>query len=363
MKTPSATKENTTGRKPSYNKCTLTRVCDKSGKLLGYSAEPEKLYEYGNLGLPKTNYQVTCDESTGIWACTCPSTKPCKHIRAAQELNEIRCGVAKVEAEVVAPVAEKPARKVRTYTYDVPATVEAMVALRAEFEKTRSTAKREAIAAVFVGMADSHGDIEIEASRWHFDGEIGAIFEIVQIAPNLSEECSVSAPEVSEECSQEHRDDYREWHQNLEDEPLTEEEATLLEQVGNEPIVLADEIKVEQEWTEPARVIARVHECLRELSYVCDGARQEDGMGFNGCDAAFGHELAARRELSPKQVLAAAKMLRKYNNSQLGGRVPTVKAVEIALTPKAPSALPQAPKFVGNLNGSNRGFNLLATRR
>lgn len=98
-KTPSALESKSNKAvKPTYNKCVLVRVRDKSGKLLGYVAEPEKTHQYGDLGMCKPWYQITCNEQTGRWNCTCPARKPCKHIKAAQELNEIRLGVCKVEA-------------------------------------------------------------------------------------------------------------------------------------------------------------------------------------------------------------------------------------------------------------------------
>jgi hypothetical protein len=61
-----------------------------------------------------------------------------------------------------------------------------------------------------------------------------------------------------------------------------------------------------------AEEIATVHAQLRYLAARCDGAVAEDGMGYNGLDSAFGKELAARPELSPRQALAARKMLVKY---------------------------------------------------
>jgi hypothetical protein len=109
-KMPSAVEtKSSTSRKCTYKHAELIRVYDKAGLLLGYCAKPEKLFEYGKLGVCNAYYQVTCDESTGIWACTCRGNAEfhltCKHIEAAQCLNELRLGVVKVEAEEVAEVA------------------------------------------------------------------------------------------------------------------------------------------------------------------------------------------------------------------------------------------------------------------
>lgn len=52
---------------------------------------------------------------------------------------------------------------------------------------------------------------------------------------------------------------------------------------------------------------------LRILSENCDGARQQDGAGFNKLDSRFGKELAAKRlPLTDGQVFAAKKLIRKY---------------------------------------------------
>lgn len=66
------------------------------------------------------------------------------------------------------------------------------------------------------------------------------------------------------------------------------------------------------------------------LSSVCDGAQKDDGFGFNGADAHFGHNLAdrlSRYDLTPKQQAAAIKMLQKYRGqlSNLGiENLPTI---------------------------------------
>lgn len=72
-----------------------------------------------------------------------------------------------------------------------------------------------------------------------------------------------------------------------------------------------------QEPALPAEVVASVHEGLRLLAGMCDGARTRDRMGFNGTDTVFGKELARLPSLTPKQALAAKRMLKKYHG-QLG---------------------------------------------
>jgi len=52
--------------------------------------------------------------------------------------------------------------------------------------------------------------------------------------------------------------------------------------------------------------------CLRVLAANCDGARTEDGQGFNKLDTNFGKSLATSVELTDKQMRYAVKLVRKY---------------------------------------------------
>lgn len=56
---------------------------------------------------------------------------------------------------------------------------------------------------------------------------------------------------------------------------------------------------------------------LRILAGMCDGAREKDGVGFNGLDTGFGHRLAGLPALTQRQALVARQMIRKYHR-QLG---------------------------------------------
>lgn len=68
---------------------------------------------------------------------------------------------------------------------------------------------------------------------------------------------------------------------------------------------------------------------VRALSSVCDFATTEDGQGFNGSDAIFGHRLAAldERQWTPANRAAAYEMLRKYKR-QLAGLGVDYEAIE-----------------------------------
>jgi hypothetical protein len=55
-----------------------------------------------------------------------------------------------------------------------------------------------------------------------------------------------------------------------------------------------------------------VHDQLRFLAALCDGASARDGCGFNKLDTGIGKSLAARESLSPKQALLGQKIVAKY---------------------------------------------------
>jgi hypothetical protein len=63
--------------------------------------------------------------------------------------------------------------------------------------------------------------------------------------------------------------------------------------------------------------IALIHRAVQIVAGQCDGAVEQDGQGFNGTDTNFGKSLAMQSRLSPKQALAALKMVIKYER-QIG---------------------------------------------
>jgi SWI/SNF-related matrix-associated actin-dependent regulator 1 of chromatin subfamily A len=64
-------------------------------------------------------------------------------------------------------------------------------------------------------------------------------------------------------------------------------------------------------------MVAAVHEALQRLAGVCDGARLEDGCGFNRVDTRIGKDLASREKLTRKQAALGRKIVRKYHR-QIG---------------------------------------------
>ena len=68
--------------------------------------------------------------------------------------------------------------------------------------------------------------------------------------------------------------------------------------------------------------IALVHACIRTLDAMNpDGASTVNEVGFNKVDSGIGHSLATCAKLTSKQASLGLRICRKYNNTQLGGRL------------------------------------------
>ena len=78
----------------------------------------------------------------------------------------------------------------------------------------------------------------------------------------------------------------------------------------------------------------KIHEGLRLLAGVCDGALKHDTVGFNGTDTRYGHILASASFLSTKMALDGARILPKYRR-QLP---PEVVELARSLAPKSVSS-------------------------
>ncbi len=120
----------------------IFRATDKNGAFLGYGVPSDSQ--------PGVTYQVTWNETAKIWACNCPATKPCKHIKAVCEVCRERKALGKTQfcpcdtakAAVAATVATKPVtprRQQEPYLLD-----EECAALKASSNE---------IAAIFVSAA------------------------------------------------------------------------------------------------------------------------------------------------------------------------------------------------------------------
>ena len=65
--------------------------------------------------------------------------------------------------------------------------------------------------------------------------------------------------------------------------------------------------------------IALIHKKLMFLAGICDYAGKRDGAGYNKLDARIGHSLASQKVLTPRQAALGAKILHKYEHTQLKG--------------------------------------------
>lgn len=99
------------------------------------------------------------------------------------------------------------------------------------------------------------------------------------------------------------------------------------DQVVNELVeVIKELVDMQKEVLVLTRDEDNIAKAIVYLADRCDGARTNDGQGFNGRDTEFGHSLArqikAGRTLSPKQRTAATKMLETYKKQlAMGGIV------------------------------------------
>lgn len=66
----------------------------------------------------------------------------------------------------------------------------------------------------------------------------------------------------------------------------------------------------------PAQIQA-IHIAMQRLADMCDGAKSQDGTGFDKIDTHIGKSLAECRELTARQAALGKKIVRKYRR-QLG---------------------------------------------
>lgn len=64
--------------------------------------------------------------------------------------------------------------------------------------------------------------------------------------------------------------------------------------------------------------IQMIHDGLKTLATVCDGAKKADGQGFNKFDSELGKRLAAKSFLSQEEAIVARHLMSKYR-TQIAG--------------------------------------------
>jgi ribonuclease HI len=61
-----------------------------------------------------------------------------------------------------------------------------------------------------------------------------------------------------------------------------------------------------------ADVVKMIHDGIKTLAAVCDGARKVDGQGFNKFDSELGHRFADKPHITAQEAVIAREMLAKY---------------------------------------------------
>lgn len=67
--------------------------------------------------------------------------------------------------------------------------------------------------------------------------------------------------------------------------------------------------------------VTTIQEAVQAIAGVCDGAVEEDGVGFNGTDSHFGKALASSPNWTPKMEWAAWHMMIKYRRQLTGHNI------------------------------------------
>jgi len=71
---------------------------------------------------------------------------------------------------------------------------------------------------------------------------------------------------------------------------------------------------------------ANIHLAIQTVQGYCDGARAQDGMGFNRLDVAFGKSLAGKVQLTERQAIAGLRMVWKYRRQLNEGIVENLES-------------------------------------
>jgi SWI/SNF-related matrix-associated actin-dependent regulator 1 of chromatin subfamily A len=104
-------------------------------------------------------------------------------------------------------------------------------------------------------------------------------------------------------------------------------ESVAIRCIPTEPVIYSrqtdDEVHADYDAKEQAAAnltpekIQAIHQALKIITGLCDGASRKDGAGFSKFDSRLGHKLAAEKSLTPRQALLGQKLTHKYRR-QLG---------------------------------------------
>jgi SWI/SNF-related matrix-associated actin-dependent regulator of chromatin subfamily A-like protein 1 len=74
--------------------------------------------------------------------------------------------------------------------------------------------------------------------------------------------------------------------------------------------------------------IGAIHQGLRTLARICDGAKNLDGIGFNKIDAKLGSDLARRPVLTPREAALGRRITLKYKRQLGDDLISVIKPLE-----------------------------------
>lgn len=271
-----------------------------------------------------------------VTSCNCPATKPCYHMTQCEAIEKLRkahveangtlAGFVFAVAKVATPEAIEGDMSVADHLLE-----EELSRYETELRYEGITDLRMRIQRAGISVTSKSKEPLIQALVQHRRETL--------IVPQMSAQCPQDAPDVCLFCK-EHpatQDGYCS-PQCAEDAQAAIEEADArMEEATAGLVPVVDVLQDEEALAEPvqptrAQVVVSIRQGLRILTDLDDDhASEPNGMGFNGTDTEFGHDLATRHTLTEKQLLAAGKMLQKYNRTQLGGIIPPMAVIEKAL--------------------------------
>lgn len=91
-----------------------------------------------------------------------------------------------------------------------------------------------------------------------------------------------------------------------------------------------------------AETVAAIHDGVKTIAGVCNGATSWDGAGFNKLDTRMGKSLAEARSLSPAQTFIAARLVNKYRKQLVANGLGHLVVVALTILPPVKAKAPKA---------------------
>ena len=91
-----------------------------------------------------------------------------------------------------------------------------------------------------------------------------------------------------------------------------------------------------------AETVAAVHDGVKTIAGVCNGAQSWDGAGFSKIDTRIGKSLAEARSLSPAQTFIAARLVNKYRKQLVANGLGHLVEIAGTILPPVKAKAPKA---------------------